>query len=114
MSDLVVVSLEGWDQVWRRNQHLIARMLRRDPELRVLFVEPSSDPLHTVARGAVPRLGHTEHEALGCDRLGRPGHESQIFHPRTLTACQTSQWTMTEPTSGCWNVLHRVGSADTS
>ena len=40
MTDLVVVSLEAWDQVWRRNQHLVSRLLARDPSLRVLFVEP--------------------------------------------------------------------------
>ena len=44
MTDLVVISLEGWDGVWRRNQHLIWRMLQADPTLRVLFVEPAADP----------------------------------------------------------------------
>ncbi|MFC4243676.1 glycosyltransferase [Gryllotalpicola reticulitermitis] len=57
MSDLVVISLEKWDHVWRRNQHLISRMLRLDPTLRVMFVEPSADPLHTVSRRQRPRLG---------------------------------------------------------
>ena len=46
MSDLVVVSLESWDGVWRRNQHLVSRLLAADPGLRVLFVEPPADPLH--------------------------------------------------------------------
>ncbi|MDT0186479.1 glycosyltransferase [Microbacterium sp. ARD31] len=44
--DLVVASLEAWDTVWRRNQHLVSRLLRDDPTLRVLFVEPAADPLH--------------------------------------------------------------------
>jgi glycosyltransferase involved in cell wall biosynthesis len=58
--DLVVVSLEAWDDVWRRNQHLVSRMLRADPELRVLFVEPAADPLYDLlsrrrpGRGAPP------------------------------------------------------------
>lgn len=52
--DLVVVSLEPWDHVWRRNQHLVAGLLRADPGLRVLFVEPPVDPLHAVRRGARP------------------------------------------------------------
>ena len=49
MTDLVVVSLEAWDDVWRRNQHLVSRMLDGDPGLRVLFVEPPADPLHDLA-----------------------------------------------------------------
>ncbi len=53
--DLVVVSLEPWDQVWRRNQHLVTGLLRSEPDLRVLFVEPSVDPLHALRRGSLPR-----------------------------------------------------------
>lgn len=55
--DLVVVSLEPWDEVWRRNQHLVAGLLRADPGLRVLFVEPPVDHLHDLRRGASPTLG---------------------------------------------------------
>lgn len=57
MSDLVVVSLEAWDQVWRRNQYLVAGLLRTDPTLRVLFVEPGADPLFAFSRRQVPRPG---------------------------------------------------------
>lgn len=52
MTDLVVVSLEAWDGIWRRNQHLVSRLLLRDPGLRVLFVEPAADPAHAARRGA--------------------------------------------------------------
>jgi glycosyltransferase involved in cell wall biosynthesis len=54
---IVVCSLERWDDVWRRNQYLIDGLLREDPELEVLFVEPSSDPLHTIRRGGRPQHG---------------------------------------------------------
>ena len=54
MTDLVVISLEAWDEVWRRNQHMVAGLLRRDPSLRVLFVEPTTDPLHDLLRRGVP------------------------------------------------------------
>ena len=57
MSDLVVLSLEAWDTVWRRNQHLVAGLLRSDPHLRVLFVEPPRDPLHAALGRGRPRLG---------------------------------------------------------
>ena len=50
MTDLLVVSLESWDAVWRRNQHLVSRLLAGDPGLRVLFVEPPADPLHDLSR----------------------------------------------------------------
>ena len=55
--DLVVTSLEAWDGVWRRNQHLVAGLLRRDPVLRVLFVEPATDPLHAALGEGEPRRG---------------------------------------------------------
>ncbi|NYF99041.1 glycosyltransferase family 4 protein [Janibacter cremeus] len=55
--DLVVISLEPWDRVWRRNQHLLTGLLRADPSLRVLFVEPARDPLHSMWIGHSPRTG---------------------------------------------------------
>jgi glycosyltransferase involved in cell wall biosynthesis len=55
--DLVVVSLEAWDAVWRRNQHLVSRLLREDPDLRVLFVEPPADPMHAIRRRTRPGRG---------------------------------------------------------
>ena len=58
MTDIVVLSLEAWDQVWRRNQHLVAGLLRADSTVRVLFVEPAADPLYAVLRDrVVPRRG---------------------------------------------------------
>lgn len=41
--DLVVCSLESWDEVWRRNQFLVRELLELDPARRVLFVEPPVD-----------------------------------------------------------------------
>ncbi|MHA7133398.1 glycosyltransferase [Oerskovia turbata] len=55
--ELVVVSLESWDLVWRRNQYLVTELLRADPDLTVLFVEPAADPLHEARRGFLPRPG---------------------------------------------------------
>jgi glycosyltransferase involved in cell wall biosynthesis len=55
--DLVVVSLEAWDDVWRRNQHLVSRLVAGDPELRVLFVEPAADPLHDLVSRRPPGRG---------------------------------------------------------
>jgi glycosyltransferase involved in cell wall biosynthesis len=59
VTDLVVVSLEQWDDVWRRNQHLVAGLLESDPGLRVLFVEPAADPLHDLLSRRRPRWGRS-------------------------------------------------------
>lgn len=56
-SELVVCSLEAWDEVWRRNQFLVDGLLRRDPSLRVLFVEPAHDLVHGLRHGRLPRGG---------------------------------------------------------
>jgi glycosyltransferase involved in cell wall biosynthesis len=71
MSDLVVVSLEAWDEVWRRNQHLVSGLLALDPALRVLFVEPPADPLHDLRSGRRPRgrRGARAHASDGGGRL---------------------------------------------
>ncbi|MEI5583925.1 MULTISPECIES: glycosyltransferase [unclassified Agromyces] len=73
MTDLIVVSLEGWDQVWRRNQHLVAGLLARDPALRVLFVEPPADPTHDLRSKRRPRRGAglAEVEGVADGRLHR-------------------------------------------
>ena len=57
MNDLVVLSLERWDAVWRRNQYLVAGLLSADPTMRVLFVEPPDDPLHDLRGRRSPRFG---------------------------------------------------------
>lgn len=69
-NDLVICSLESWDDVWRRNQFLVRELLRRDPELRVLFIEPPVDLLH--ARSRRGRLaGRSLRSVPGHHRLWR-------------------------------------------
>ena len=68
--DLVVMSLEPWDDVWRRNQYLVAGLLRERASARVLFVEPVSDPVHAVTRGARPRPGRGLRPAPEVDGVG--------------------------------------------
>lgn len=57
MTDLVVISLEKWDGVWRRNQYLIDGLLKTDAGLRVLFVEPAADPLYDLISRRAARRG---------------------------------------------------------
>jgi glycosyltransferase involved in cell wall biosynthesis len=69
MTDLVVVSLERWDAVWRRNQYLVDGLIRADPDLRVLFVEPAADPLHDLSARRRPQWGTRARPMGGYDRL---------------------------------------------
>jgi teichuronic acid biosynthesis glycosyltransferase TuaH len=73
VTDLLVVSLESWDGVWRRNQHLVSRLLAADPRLRVLFVEPPADPLHDLSRRSRVRPGR------GLRRADLPGAEGRLW-----------------------------------
>ena len=54
LKEIVVCSLELWDEVWRRNQFFAHHLLVRNPELRILFVEPPADPIHDVANRRRP------------------------------------------------------------
>lgn len=59
LRELVVCSLDPWDEVWRRNQFFTDILLQRHPDLRVLFVEPPADPLFDLSgrhRPTFPRL----------------------------------------------------------
>jgi glycosyltransferase involved in cell wall biosynthesis len=80
VTDLVVLSLEAWDRVWRRNQHLVAGLLRSDPGLRVLFVEPAADPLFELASRRRPRRGG------GLRRVALEGAEGRLW------AYQPTKW----------------------
>ncbi len=56
MRDLIFVSLEDWDDIWRRNQFLCAAWARRFPASRILFVgQPQLLPLH-LKDGTLARL----------------------------------------------------------
>lgn len=79
MTDLVVLSLESWDAVWRRNQHLIAGLLRRDPTLRVLFVEPAVDPIHEVLEHRVPTRAKGLRPGPALDGVG--GDRLWLYEP---------------------------------
>ena len=53
MRDLIFVSLENWDEVWRRNQFLCAGLARRFPDKKILFVGLPRDFSHSLRRGKV-------------------------------------------------------------
>jgi len=80
--DLVVASLEEWDEVWRRNQYLVAGLLRARPAMRVLFVEPPSDPLHAARSGRRPRRGRGLRRGPALD--GVDGERLWLLEPTKL------------------------------
>jgi teichuronic acid biosynthesis glycosyltransferase TuaH len=54
LRELVVCALDAWDDVWIRNEPLADGLLRRCPALRILFVEPPTDPTYDLAHLRLP------------------------------------------------------------
>ena len=54
--DVICLSLEPWDEVWRRNQHLASEVLRLRPTLRLLFVGNPVDITWSLRHGRIPEL----------------------------------------------------------
>lgn len=57
--DLIFVSLENWDEVWRRNQFLCDTLARRFPGTKLLFVGPARDVSNALRRGRLRELRAT-------------------------------------------------------
>jgi teichuronic acid biosynthesis glycosyltransferase TuaH len=74
LRELVVCSLEPWDEIWRRNQFFVDALLRREPALRILFVEPAADPLFDLTRRRFPRP----------PRMRSPGADGRLVLLRPL------------------------------
>ena len=49
--DLIFVSMEDWDDIWRRNQFVCAGLTRRFPDTRILFVGLARDVSNQIRRG---------------------------------------------------------------
>ena len=58
--DLIFVSLENWDEVWRRNQFLCAAYAKRHPQAKILFVGLPRDQSHALRRGRWAELGRSD------------------------------------------------------
>jgi teichuronic acid biosynthesis glycosyltransferase TuaH len=64
MNALIFVSLEDWDEVWRRNQFLCAGLSRRFPDSQILFVGLPRNVSHRLRRGDFSILRPAAAEAL--------------------------------------------------
>lgn len=49
--DIIFVSLENWDDIWRRNQFLCETLSRRFPSSKILFVAPPRDISNSIRHG---------------------------------------------------------------
>lgn len=116
MTDLVVVSLEPWDEVWRRNQYLVAGLLEADPELRVLFVEPPRDPLHDVRRGGRPQLGDglrvIAHPEAGPGVAAGAPARLWAFQPTKLLPRRVDPWGDSRMARSVERAAERLGMTD--
>ena len=75
MRDFIFVSLENWDEIWRRNQFLCAEFMRENPGRQMLFVGLAKDVSHCLRHGKWAQL-----QAPGCYRLPDfPG--ITVLHP---------------------------------
>lgn len=56
--------MENWDEVWRRNQFVVAELARRHPETKILFVGLSRDFSHGLRTGNFGALAEGAPEAV--------------------------------------------------
>lgn len=57
LPDLIFVSMEEWDTVWRRNQFVVAGLSRRYPAMKVLFVGLPRDLTNDIRHRRLSALG---------------------------------------------------------
>lgn len=102
---VVFISLERWDEVWRRNQHLLTR-LRADGVIGdVLYVEPSVDPLHAARQRHRPRAGRGLRPLMS--EPGITVLEQTKWLPRRFDSGQDERWARSVVTAA-----DRLGLAD--
>jgi len=56
MRDIIFISMENWDDIWRRNQFLCAGLTRRFPGVRILFVGIHRDLTYVLRSGNMKHL----------------------------------------------------------
>jgi teichuronic acid biosynthesis glycosyltransferase TuaH len=50
MNDMIFISMENWDEQWRRNQFVCAELARRHPEMKILFLGVPRNVSRSLAR----------------------------------------------------------------
>lgn len=89
MRDVIFISLENWDDIWRRNQFLCAEWLRRFPEMRLLFVARPKDFSNAVRTRSLAGLRRPlleRHSEFGGLTILNP---IKLF-PNSVSACRAA------------------------
>ena len=94
---IVFISLEPWDEVWRRNQFICDGLLRNSSETKILFVQPPFDNSHALRSRKLHKLHLRPSLAPG----GYDGR-LQCFTP-------TKWFPNSLPVGRAWNEKHLVG-----
>lgn len=106
VEQIVLCSLENWDEVWRRNQLLVRELVDDiDHPTRVLFVEPPVDVLHEVRTAT-----RTERARLPRPCIGRPG--VFVFRPRKVWPRILGPWADRSLTRQARDAAANVGLTD--
>ena len=104
MHDLIFVSMENWDEIWRRNQFVVDDLARRFPSRKILFVGLSRDFSHAIRKGRWREV--RGREVRGREGRGRkpaivPGlpnvrlTNAPKFLPNTIPLCRViNEWMM--------------------
>ncbi len=105
-NEIILASLEPWDDVWRRNQFLVRELTQADPATRVLWVEPAHDALHAV------RSGFRRSRPRG--RLASPEGYQQVtlFQPTKLLPRRVWPWTDRGLSRQVRRVANQLGFVD--
>jgi len=69
MQDLIFVSMENWDDVWRRNQFLCAGLARRFPERKILFVGLPRNVTNDIRHGRLPNFNEADRTVPGLPNI---------------------------------------------
>jgi glycosyltransferase involved in cell wall biosynthesis len=64
MNDLIFVSMEDWDDIWRRNQFVCAAFSRRFPDRQILFVSPPRNVSYLLRSGNLKGLRQSATETV--------------------------------------------------
>ena len=89
MYDVIHISMENWDTVWRRNQNVAAGLARRYPDRKILYVGLEVDLSHALRKGRFAAF--REGRRVAPPRRSREFPNVYLFNPvkwfpNTLTA----------------------------
>jgi glycosyltransferase involved in cell wall biosynthesis len=85
--DIIFVSMEDWDEVWRRNQFLCAGFARRYPNQKILFVGVQRDVSCHLKRGSLAALRARGEWTVPEFPNIRVLHPLKLL-PNSITACR--------------------------